>query len=550
MSDNSSAEVFVYMGGDMVVPDDVVRVRVHPSVTAIPEKAFQNRWQLQEIELCDGILEIRAWAFQSCKSLRNITIPSTVIMIRRSAFSRCEKLETIQLNEGLVEIGEYAFFLCTSLKAATIPSSVGAIGECSFYNSLACINLPDGIESIGERAFSYSKLLNFRMPPLITTTPNWLLSGCESLFAVELSENTAQIERHTFNVCHSLRNVALPINAEIDDDAFNNCSDLLQLFDTQQQIINALTHRFDTLPIHKMIYYQPYNNLTPDRLKEATNMRAGQRRSLRRKLNPTGREQDCLGMTPLHILACSTAQNIELYQVLIDKYPETLVSEDRWGAAPLLYAIWGNAPNEIIHFLAERLSSLYPNYQLNFTSMVKTLGNASAPSEVIQNLLDLQQESFPEQSIDWTQVVERLAEEELAVADETFRFLVKCSITKRIDAIGLKQLRDSVTHDIKTVRPTDGIYGNFDKAAYMTTIRSKLTEYEAEYYQLKEATTILELALWKKRVDEHSQSESRCIKRMKIDEADLWGQCRISCGVDVVIAHVLPYLLPGAAVIK
>ena len=172
------------------------------------------------------------------------------------------------------------------------------------------------------------------------------------------------------------------------------------------------------------------------------------------------------------------------------------------------------------------------------------------PQKVIQNLLDLQQESFPEQSIDWTQVVEPLAAEEERLYEETFRFLVKCSVTKRINAIGLKQLRDSVTYDIETLRPTDGILGNYDKDAYLTTIRSKLTEYEAEYYQLKDATTILELALWKKRVDEYKQSESRCIKRMKIDEADLLGQCRISCGANIVITHVLPYLLPGAAVIK
>ena len=69
---------------------------------------------------------------------------------------------------------------------------------------------------------------------------------------------------------------------------------------------------------------------------------------------------------------------------------------------------------------------------------------------MIQNLLDLQQESFPKQSIDWMQVVEKLAEERRA-CEETFRFLVKCSVTKRINAIGLKQLRDSVTYDIKTV---------------------------------------------------------------------------------------------------
>ena len=35
MADEASnnAEVFVYMGGDVVVPNDVVRARVHPSVS-------------------------------------------------------------------------------------------------------------------------------------------------------------------------------------------------------------------------------------------------------------------------------------------------------------------------------------------------------------------------------------------------------------------------------------------------------------------------------------------------------------------------------------
>jgi hypothetical protein len=58
-------------------------------------------------------------------------------------------------------------------------------------------------------------------------------------------------------------------------------------------------------------------------------------------LDPTGFHQDCLGMTQLHILACSTVQLLELYQVMIENYPENLIVEDAWGAVPLLYAIWG-----------------------------------------------------------------------------------------------------------------------------------------------------------------------------------------------------------------
>ena len=42
-SNAGDEEVFVYMGGDnVVVPQDAVRVRIHPSVTVIPEEAFIN----------------------------------------------------------------------------------------------------------------------------------------------------------------------------------------------------------------------------------------------------------------------------------------------------------------------------------------------------------------------------------------------------------------------------------------------------------------------------------------------------------------------------
>ena len=128
-----------------------------------------------------------------------------------------------------------------------------------------------------------------------------------------------------FNNCRSLRNVAVPPHAVVCSNTFENCKDLLQLFDSEKEdIVNALKHRFDNLPIHKMIYYQSYNNLTVDLLNDETNMRSNHSRALRSKLNPNGCQQDCLGMTPLHILACSTVHHLELYQVLIEKYPENL----------------------------------------------------------------------------------------------------------------------------------------------------------------------------------------------------------------------------------
>ena len=63
-------DVFIYTTGS-IVPRDVVRVRVHPSVTDISEKAFMNCHKLKEVELSEGLLEIGEWAFSDCKSLKH-----------------------------------------------------------------------------------------------------------------------------------------------------------------------------------------------------------------------------------------------------------------------------------------------------------------------------------------------------------------------------------------------------------------------------------------------------------------------------------------------
>ena len=156
----------------------------------------------------------------------------------------------------------------------------------------------------------------------------------------------------------------------------------------EAQIINSLKHRFDGLPIHKLIYYHSYDPETLDRLNAATYMRSGQRtRALRSKSDPTGNQQDCLGMTPLHILACSTVQNMDLYRMIVENYPENIITEDKWGTLPLFYALWGNAPSEVVQFLVERCQSIYPNHELNWSKMVETLGRANEPRKLSKECL-------------------------------------------------------------------------------------------------------------------------------------------------------------------
>ena len=167
-----------------------------------------------------------------------------------------------------------------------------------------------------------------------------------------MPEIVMEIDFSALRHCYCLRNVAFPPNAVFDDsdsyieeeeedyDEMEFCTDLYQLFGLESGIKRELQHRFDKLPIHRLVYYQSYHQGVLQILIAAINTRSGQRRTLRNMLNPTGNQQDCLGMTPLHILTCSSVHNLEVYRLIVEKYPTNLITEDRWGALPLLYALF------------------------------------------------------------------------------------------------------------------------------------------------------------------------------------------------------------------
>ena len=63
--------------------------------------------------------------------------------------------------------------------------------------------------------------------------------------------------------------------------------------------------------------------------------------------------------------------------------------------------------------------------------------------------------------------------------------------------------------------------------------------------KLKEATTLLEIALWKMKINEKKSKDvaTQSQKKIKTEGTSTRQQCRVTCGADVVIGHVLSYLI-------
>ena len=174
--------IFVYMGGDQEVPEDVTRVRIDKSVKIIPAQAFRDRAQLAEVEGHDEISKIEQNAFLRCWSLRRVKKMKGVREIEEYAFWGCYLMTDLDLEFGekLEVIGHRAFYTCKSLKHLKMPS-VRRVGMCAF-------------------------------------------EGCKEITDAEFGDELEIIDGYVFHTCTSLRSIAIPLkDGMIGNDAFINC---------------------------------------------------------------------------------------------------------------------------------------------------------------------------------------------------------------------------------------------------------------------------------------------------------------------------------------
>ena len=172
---------------------------------------------------------------------------------------------------------------------------------------------------------------------------------------------------------------------------------------------------------------------------------------------------------------------------------------------------------------------------------VQTLAKRDAPYAKIEKLVDIQQSSFPDQKYDMEEVVVELAMYEgvqvglgfmghrRCTSIETFRYLLRISISKRLELLSIRRWHEELENRINAVSEKKS------RKEDTQAVYDRLATYES----IKEGTSVLELALWKAKIDESH------IKRAKVDgDVGHKEQCRFNSGADIIIRNVLPYLLP------
>ncbi len=193
-------------------PEDIVVASEYNGlpVTAIGEGAFETR-----SDPYTGLTIV---------NIRSVTIPSSVKEIWPYAFVNYT-VETINLAEGLEVIGTRAFSQC-SVKELDIPSTVREIGAWAFFScDFESISIPEGVTELKEETFYFcSKLTRVELPDSLKVIGVGAFHQA-GITHIDLPAGLTTIERGAF-LSSMLQNIELPdgmttLNEQAFDGAYN-----------------------------------------------------------------------------------------------------------------------------------------------------------------------------------------------------------------------------------------------------------------------------------------------------------------------------------------
>ena len=126
---------------------------------------------------------------------------------QNNSFYQCGNLREIVLPDGLEDIGEWAFSGCSGLTEITRPSSVRYIGRYAFdeCSILTEITIPSSVTSIGNGAFSHcSRLTKITILSGVTSIGNYAFEKCSGLTEITIPSSVRYIGRYAFDKCSGL----------------------------------------------------------------------------------------------------------------------------------------------------------------------------------------------------------------------------------------------------------------------------------------------------------------------------------------------------------
>ena len=179
---------------------------------------------LLDIRFPPGTEAIADGVFSGCKNLTSVDCPPTLTKIGDHAFEGCSSLNEIDLSLFSI-IGEYAFSGCVSLQEIAFSDKIGYLCNGIFLGctGLHKMTLPENIAYIGCECFRDCSSLSEISLLGVMEIDNNAFEGCSELCSVHLPKTVMHISPNAFSFCHHLQTVQIQNRfIDIDEATFEN----------------------------------------------------------------------------------------------------------------------------------------------------------------------------------------------------------------------------------------------------------------------------------------------------------------------------------------
>ena len=145
--------------GNWLVQGSYGENKLKEGTVGIADRAFNNgiySVSVSGITMVSSLKYIGAEAFYDCESLKEVTLPKSIVSMGSGVFQNCSGLETVKFRSmEFSEIPDDTFSGCTSLNKITLSDTTTRIGKRAFENcsSLVNIAIPETVTQIDDAGF-------------------------------------------------------------------------------------------------------------------------------------------------------------------------------------------------------------------------------------------------------------------------------------------------------------------------------------------------------------------------------------------------------------
>ena len=226
----------------------IKQIVIDEDVTSISKNAFSDCRFVTSVDFGAGVTYIPDYAFYNCYCLESITNIENVTGIGRGAFGHCGKLSSFYFSKGFTKLNPHAF-VCSGVEEFLVDkdnlSFKSEDGVLFSYDMKTLVlfppgkvkiigvyNVPDDVETIGEYAFSSVEIGMVNLSGSLQKIEKEAFAATNLIY-MQLPDGVVSIGEGAFSDCYYLRTFI--INAEVasnESNVFNHCINLEKIYRT------------------------------------------------------------------------------------------------------------------------------------------------------------------------------------------------------------------------------------------------------------------------------------------------------------------------------